>query len=60
MSQEKNSAEEMKASDLRHGMRGSLTLREALLAGSEPVHQLENPHLASPDSAVPAGQSTHG
>lgn len=45
--------------DLRHGLRGHLTVREAPLVGADPLHKLDEPHLVAPSSVAPAGQATH-
>lgn len=45
--------------DLRHGLRGHLTVREAPLAGADPLHRLDDPHPVSPNLATPPGQVTH-
>lgn len=45
--------------DLRDGLRGHLTVREAPLAGADPLHSLDDPHPAAPGFTAPAGQATH-
>lgn len=45
--------------DLRHGLRGSLTVPQPPLVGADPAHALDDPNLVSPNSVTPAGQATH-
>jgi len=46
--------------DLRHGLRGHLTVPQPPLVGADPAHALDDPHQFAPDSLPPAGQATHG
>lgn len=45
--------------DLRHGRRSALVQPKTPLAGAEPLYNLEDPPLASPDISTPPGQVTH-
>lgn len=51
--------EDEKKKDLRKGTHGSLTQPAPPLAGGGSIYGLEDSPVASPDVAVPPGQTTH-
>ena len=59
MFDKKTDAMEAGSTDLRHGMRGSLTVPVPPLVGADPLYALHDPRLASPDLTTPPGQVTH-
>ncbi len=59
MADDKKTEKQSPKNDLRKGARGSLTQPTPPLAGGGPIYGLDEPSIASPDNAIPAGQTTH-
>lgn len=59
MSKKKVDTDKQSKADLRRGRHSALVQPKTPLAGAGPLYALEDPPLASPDLATPAGQVTH-